>query len=542
MPEYERHVPCAAGVTSSGRGGTRRAFAVHATWSQSLFIAAALWGAALFWIAEHPPMVDLPQHAGQVALLRDLLFGQSPWAGELQINWLTPYLLGYGLALPLSLAMPAGAALKLLLTLAYLAFVVLCVKLARHFGSDRRLDALFLVSFFGLAWHWGFATFLVTAPLVLAFILMASHYARSPSPRLALLVFTLGMLLLFSHGLGFVFGCSVGAVMMLSEHLRRPRALLVATLPYAALAAAALGLFLFGNALEDRLNPGTSDVPRIAFEWKRLVKSPLYSLVGHGEQFVHLAPLALLLFVAPFLMGLRMRVRNWRAMVPLVVVGTIMLVVPAGAFGTGFLYERFGLFLLPAWAWAFPAAAGAPGGHPAPRSSAAASFLVLACCAALAYHSTRIWSFGKQTEGVDALLRQLEPGQRMLTLPFDSGKSDYFNRMARLHYAGWYQADSGGFADFNFAWFRPQIVRFQIGRQPKVTEDFSFEPQAFDWHRHEGWRYRYFLASGPVPAGLFRGASCPPAQIFADATFTVFENRVPAQATQAEATRLCAPR
>ena len=64
-----------------------------------LFLLAALWGAGIFWLAPHPPMVDLPQHAAQVALLRDLLQGASPWADFFRVNWITPYLIGYGLAL-----------------------------------------------------------------------------------------------------------------------------------------------------------------------------------------------------------------------------------------------------------------------------------------------------------------------------------------------------------------------------------------------------------------------------------------------------------
>ena len=116
-----------------------------------LFILAALWGAAIFWLAPHPPMIDLPQHAAQVALLRDLLQGTSPWTAFFRINWITPYLVGYGLALPLSLLMPVAAALKLLLSLAYLAFVFMCVRLRRYFGADARLDWLFLLSFTGIA-------------------------------------------------------------------------------------------------------------------------------------------------------------------------------------------------------------------------------------------------------------------------------------------------------------------------------------------------------------------------------------------------------
>ena len=76
-----------------------------------LVLALGLFlGLGAIWGAPHPLMIDLPQHAGQLALVRDMLLGRSPFAGELRINLLTPYLLGYALTLPLSLIMPIAVA------------------------------------------------------------------------------------------------------------------------------------------------------------------------------------------------------------------------------------------------------------------------------------------------------------------------------------------------------------------------------------------------------------------------------------------------
>jgi hypothetical protein len=507
-------------------------------------MAAALWGASLVWMTGHPPMVDLPQHAGQVALLRDLLFGDSPWADIVRINWLTPYLLGYGLALPLSLIMPAGTALKLLLTVAYLGFVALGIKLARHFDSDPRLDALLLVSFFGLAWSWGFVTFLITAPLVLAFVLMGSRYARNPSPPAALLIFGLGMLMLASHGLAFLFGWGVGALMLALELGRRPRVLLPAFIPYAALVVACAGYFLFSRALEAQFPAPDLQLPSRAYSWTRIVKVPL-STIGAFREDVFLLPVALVLVAVPFLMGLRMRRNNWRAMVPLAVVSIFMLTIPAGAFDTYFLYERFGVFLLPAWAWAFPAERGVRHvGWPRTRNAVGSSLLIVCCGFVLLHDSIRILHFGRDTEAVDAALRQLQPGARMLAMPFDAAallreqpgarvwrpglgivSPEAVNRYAHVHYAAWYQADSHGFADLNFAWFAPQIVRFRADRIPRIAPGFEWKPESFNWHRHEGWRYRYFLVSGPMPPGVFQDAPCAPVTLFSDSTFTILESR-----------------
>src|ERR1051325_2681351 len=182
-----------------------------------LFMLSVLWGALIFWLAPHPPMIDLPQHAAQVALLRDMLLGKSPWAEFFRINLLTPYIIGYGLALPLSFFMPIAAALKLLLSLAYIAFVAMCVKLSRHYGADARLDWLFLVSFFGFAYIWGFFTFLVAAPIALWFILLADRYAAHATFKRALGVTVAGLILLASHGLVFLFASVVGGILLIAR-------------------------------------------------------------------------------------------------------------------------------------------------------------------------------------------------------------------------------------------------------------------------------------------------------------------------------------
>jgi len=179
-------------------------------------------------------MVDLPQHAGQVVLLRDILLGQSPWADLFRINLFTPYLMGYGLALPLSLIMPVATALKLLLSLAYVAFVFMCVKLRQHFGADSRLDWLFPLAFFGVAYIYGFFTFLIAAPFSLWFILIADRYAQNQTIANTLKVAVIGSILLVSHGLIFLFALSVGVV-LLAVRIKKFKAFMVAVLPFGVL-------------------------------------------------------------------------------------------------------------------------------------------------------------------------------------------------------------------------------------------------------------------------------------------------------------------
>lgn len=157
-----------------------------------LFLLTLAWAVSIIWIAPKPPMTDLPQHAGQVALLHDMAIGNSPWIDLFRTNLFTPYLLGYGLALALAFWLPLGVALKLTLSLAYLGFVWALVGLRRHFGGDSRLDWLFLLPFFGPAYAWGFLTFLAAALVAIFLILVSDRYAKKPGLKLGLAPALLG--------------------------------------------------------------------------------------------------------------------------------------------------------------------------------------------------------------------------------------------------------------------------------------------------------------------------------------------------------------
>jgi len=234
----------------------RMPFARRQAWrpDRVLFIAAVAWGAALFWMAPYPPMIDLPQHAGQVVVLHDLLLGRSPWADLVRINLLTPYLIGYGLTLALSFVMPVVVALKLLLSAAFCGFVAGCVLLRRSFGGDPRLDWLFIPGFFGMAYYWGFFTYLITVPLGVLFLVLAHRYAESPQPRTGWLIFAAGVGLFFSHGLVFLMATCAGGAFLLVRHRRLERIVRLA-LPYLALAALFAVFFVINRKLEKPVGP-----------------------------------------------------------------------------------------------------------------------------------------------------------------------------------------------------------------------------------------------------------------------------------------------
>jgi hypothetical protein len=496
-----------------------------------LFIISVIWGALIPWVAPYPPMIDLPQHGGQVTLLKEMLLGQSPWTDQFRFNFFTPYVIGYGLALPLSFVMPVSAALKLLLSLSYIAFVFMCVKLRKQFEADARLDWFFLLSFLGFSYTWGFLTFLVAAPIGLWFILLAERYAHNRTIGLGVALIAVGVAALASHALIFAFAWGVGGL-LLAVRIRKLKPLLAAIWPYAVLAVTCIAYLWINRQINVELQINLQ--PRIEwnFDLLRRLKTPLYAIAA-GMQRTSSAPFWPIVFfgaAVPWLMGLRIDWRNKSSWIPFVVVALILAFVPFYAYDSSYLYERFTLFLAPAYAWMFVKRRAADDKPLAQRSSFAKLYvplLVVLCWTMLGVQTGRAWRFAQESDDFNAVLRVLEPGQRALSMIFEPHSDAANTHNVYLHYPVWYQAEKSGFVDFSFAWFPPQIVRFRAEHLPAVDKGFEWDPSVFDWKQHGGAEYRYFIArhKEPLPKNLFDGADCTPVSLIRSGSWTVFERR-----------------
>lgn len=495
-----------------------------------LFILTALWGAFIPWLANHPPMLDLPQHAAQIGLWRDLLLGNSAWQEYFRINLFTPYLLGYGVALPLSFVIGITAALKLMLSLAYLAFVYLCVRLRERLGADSRLDWLFLLSFFGYAYQWGFFTFVVAAPIGLLFMLQAEAYSRGFAIRQAWKLLLSGIVLLASHGLVFLYAVGAGFGMHLLRNLEwrniDVRKIVTSAWPFILLIFLCGIYFLVNQKFSADMPTNLNTDIKWDYNLMRIGKAIVYMVAPFSTVGATLlsAAVAMIMLAVPWLLGLRINWRNPAALVPFGLALFIMAFVPNYAFSTGLLYQRFALFLLPAYAWLFLAAATST-----PTRQRWNRLLVVVLIAAtwalMAQHTVRSLRFDKETADIDNMIAQLEPSQRALMMIFDPTSPADGDFKVYVHYPAWYQAERGGLVDFNFAWFPPQVVRYRADRLPAVQPGFEWNVDTFSWVEHRGDDYRYFFVrhNAALPATLFEGAPCPPQRIMQQGKWSIFE-------------------
>ncbi|CAG9272288.1 hypothetical protein [Paraburkholderia unamae] len=495
-----------------------------------LFVATVLYGGLLFWIAPRPPLVDLPQHAAQVAMLHDLVLGRSPWHQMMRINLFTPYLFGYLFALPFTLVMSVGAALKLTLTLSYYTFVFACVLLRRRFDGDARLDWLFVPGFFGLAWQWGFYTFVVATPLGLLYLLLALRHADRPTRSTSFWLCLAGTALFFAHGLVFLVANAIGGLFVLVRARgRKLPTTLLALVPYAALILLCAAYVVANHNAQSAY---AADVPTfLQLQIVHRVASILMFTWGAGFDYRWPMIVAtLLVLAAAHRLGLRLNRREPAAFVPLGVLLAMWAFVPSSGMSTHLLYERFALYVLPFYALVFvrrEQADDVPGARQR-RDFACQGVLALVCIVFFGIQTRSLLNFAKESASFETVLAAAEPAQRALILTMDPVSPAAGNPLAYMHYAAWYQADKQGLVDYNFADSLAQAVRYRERRTLSMSADrLAWLPDTFDWKNDHGDQYRYFFVrtSGALPHALLTNPVCPLTVAQKSGDWILYENR-----------------
>jgi hypothetical protein len=480
--------------------------------SRAVYIAAVVAAASIFWLAPRPPMVDLPQHAAQIALWHDLLTGQSPWTDLFRINLLTPYLTVYSLALGLSFVVSATSAFKVLLSLGLIAFVYSSVQLRRDFGADPRLDWVFIPSFFGFAYEWGLATFLISSPICLQFIRLARHQAFSTTFKRDAGLFAVGVTLLFSHGLLFLFAGLVGGLLLLQaaptiRHFCRH------VLPYLMMLAACAVFTWATRQIEAPAHISHIEWP---MPYERLVSLAYELQSPESPSFI---PLTLLAVAA---MALMRPTFSKSATVPIGVVLIVYFMAPHIAYSTAFLYQRFAMFILPFAALACVASTRTA----ATKTRMYHIVLMFSSLAMIALHAQRSLAFGRETADFEIVIAAAEPGRRAASIVHNRRSWATGNHAQLLHMPAWYQADKQGLIEFNFAYFHPQVVRYHSTAIPNAGFGFDPDMPEFDWALPQARSFDYYFVhqfrSNP-PVGFSTNPACEIKLLKSAGTWSLYE-------------------
>lgn len=455
------------------------------------------------WLASFPPMVDLPEHAAQVALLRNLHDPSFQFSGLFWVNWFTPYLFGYMLVYALAPLVGIVTATKIVIAVAIAAVPVVTAMLARDTGADPHWALLTIPAMYGYSYSWGFLNFLVATPIGLLFLLLFLRHEHKPTLRGATCVALFSILLFFCHALTYLFFMAVGGLYAWLDSGKFRKAI-IAVGPIGA--AIPLALLWY---LRTRLDPGaqaplvwdlgwfgTAD-PHI---WGGRVSGFFPRLLGLWSPVFCLI-FGTALFAVPFAAGVRLS-RRLAAWVPLAVCVTIMLFGPTGGHSGWALSQRFAVFALPFFVLVLRPS-------PLPRAAwrAAPIFLLLAWITVLVSVTLR---YDAEARGFKQVMSAMQPNQRVLSLMFMQHTKES-PAPVFLHFPAWYSATKGGVVDMNFAVFPVALVRYKSTVLPPDPSVSEWHPQTFGWKQWRANEYRYFVVHAPVDLGpqLFDWAPCP---------------------------------
>lgn len=453
--------------------------------NQVLFGMAVVLAVVPLWIPEFPPLVDLPQHAAQVATLHELLGGNLFHTRELEINWFTPYLGGYMLLYLASIVLPIVPATKFVLSLAVVALPVVSGMLLRAVGGDERLKWLAIPGGYSFALYWGFFVYLVAIPIALLYVWLTVLYERGPTFRRSLGIAAFSILLFFCHVIALGFGSLISLTYLLAKNYRQPLRFLRCAVPYAT-PLPLIAVWMTGIMKTE------ASVQRAPFVFGTLHQK----LVVLFTQFAGLdgqafgVSLIVVGFIAllPMLAGYRLSSKPERWL-PMLVGSVVYLAFPSYVQNTAFLFHRLAVFLIPLWLLMWEP----------PQQIRPVFFLGLVAMLGiwLSVNLNRFAEFAKETASFAAVISKADPERHMAGMMV-CNSTKHFANPVYLHFAAWYQAESRGIADMSFAITHPSLVRYRDMRAPRIGEYISWRPLDFNWERDGGQHYDYFILCAPA--------------------------------------------
>jgi hypothetical protein len=488
---------------------------------QLLFlVTASLLATVPVWIPYYPMMVDLPQHASEIALLRNLGDSSFRFSGLFEHYWFTPYWLGYLLAYILTPLTGIRIALKLVVCLALASFPIATAFLIREMKGDVWWAWLSIPGMYGFAYQWGLLNFLVAVPVGLLFLALVARHARTPSRANSWLLAASAVALFFCHALiCAIFGLiAVLYIFCESNPLRTaiPKVVpLLSPLPFVALylikvletmaGAPAmpsgwdLGWFKATEFYYSRLSPFRDGVNggwgRINGFFPRLLGiRPSFSCILAG----------LILFALPLLSGAKLS-RRLGLWMPIIVLTAALLFLPNQMLGNAYTYQRLTLLALP-----FFALIWIPQENSGTRWRLSRIVTVALAFTWIFVFAMQMRAFDAEQAGFRRILDEMAPKERVLSLILNR-ESGVGIAPPFLHFPTWYAAEKGGLVDPSFAFLGIEPVRFREGSAPPATPSgFEWFPGRFEWNRYRGYDYRYFVVRFHSDAAkvIFRTSTC----------------------------------
>ena len=415
------------------------------------------------------PSADLPQHAAQMALWRSFHEPCYAFSSIYEINWFTPYLVGYCITRVFAFFLTVNAALKWTIYFAALALPLAALLATRRSRIDPWLALLMFPLAYGFSFYWGFVNFLVAVPIGIAFVILQLRQSDSPEFARALLLAGCGFILAASHALALaVFVGTAGVV-----HLARSRSVrdfIVGAIPLIIPIPPFLWWMISMRSTEARANAPL----QLGIGPHRILEF-FQDLLGAAADPEALAT-AMLIIVVIALSGVRPS-RDWRRYVPASCVLAAFLFLPASFFGQIFLHQRFAIAVIPAAFLALDPST------PFLRRRMIRALIVIVVCTWMAVLAARFHRFHRDAEGFDRLVDVMPSNETIALLNLNFG-SEAVPGSPFLHFASDYQERKGGINAWSFSNNFPTFIRYKrdarVARIPPIA---SHHPEFFRWER-----------------------------------------------------------
>lgn len=464
------------------------------------------------WVPDYLPMIDLPQHAAQVSLFLDLIKDESLFHDIVEVNYFTPYWIGYGPLSILAFFLDISIAIKIFVSLVFVAYYYSVRFFLQAVKSPPQLAILTVPSFFGFSFEWGFLTFIAAIPAGLFYLgYLLRNLDRTDNLWFLIKLSILGAFLFFSHALIFVFFVFVGFLYQAVWKIESNKLFIFPfVLPYFLFfclllcfifrADPLLGQFSYGDELFIYSSGANRFAQLFSFPW---------SMIAEPRVYIFSAAL----IASPFVFGYELS-KKPEKYISFIFFIAIWSVLPHYFNKVFFVYERFSVFAFIFYFSIFEEAK-----HKSGVLLGYIRSLFLPIFAVVLMHKPLldIYLFKNESKEFSSFLDSIDSGRRVLSLVFHKESPYISNPFVYVHFPLWYQAEKQGFVDFNFSWFSPQVVRFKAEMAPEVKP-------SFEWRPHE---FRSIKSCHTYEALIVRhaGPDSPNVVDIGDCTFTYDKNK-----------------
>lgn len=446
--------------------------------SRSAFWLLACIATVVHWIPHFPPQIDLSQHAGQMRLLHDWFEDGFVYRDIMALNFFTPYLPAYVAGAVLTSVIPSVIAVKLLWTVGSFGTVFTAARLRLVLGGADEWDWLMLPGLFGIAFQWGFLTFIVALPIGLAIVELWVRHLRAPSHRKEVLIAAALFGLFFCHALvtawviavcGLMAAGSVPRAAPTMWYLARRVSPLLTPLPVAL-------IWIVRTRTDTQTHAATT------WDWSSRYLDFLPQWLGIGDRW-------LTLLVGSTIVGILIvsgakLARDPVRCAPLVVTMLILLAGPNRLYGNALTYNRFFALLGPAIVCALTRT-----DLPRRPSNRLRIALPLIVTTWVGFFGVRMTRFALEQQDFVRLVQVMRPHERTLSVVQEPGSTALDNRYSYLHFTVWYQAERGGLVEPSFAAYVPMIVRFRTAEDESVPFAFELKPEMAATRRLGNFHY-----------------------------------------------------